>query len=199
MQCKHHRFGLKFGKGETQMTHSFKSVLALMLSVLLMTSNLGLTAFAEDFTSTPDDSLLIDDEELFISDGQSEDLLLPEVYSEDIEASVEEAEPLLLGDIDLGETDGLTIEPEEVPEEVFEEAPAVPFDQTVTLDGVTFTVTAAAGAFPEGAALRVQKAEGVAITEAVEAAIGAEGVYTHHLYRVEVLDSAGNVILPDYE
>ena len=192
-----------------QMKHSFKRALAIMLSILLMTSNLGLTAFAEDFTSGPDDSLLIDDVELFTSDVGSEDLFalddgsgdlfVSEVYSEDIEAPVEEAEPLLLGDIDLGDTDGLTIEPEDVPEEVFEEAPAVPFDQTVTLDGVTFAVTADAGVFPEDAVLRVQEAENAAITEAAETAIGAEGIYTHHLYTIEVLDAVGNVILPDFE
>ena len=93
-----------------------------------MTNNLGLTAFAEDFTSGPEDAVLIDEEELFASDGQTEDLSLPEVVSGDIEAPVEETEPILLGDIDFGDTEGPVIEPEEVPEEAFEQAPVVPFD-----------------------------------------------------------------------
>ena len=80
-----------------------------------------------------------------------------------------------------------------------EEAPAGPFDQAVTIGDVTIGVTANAGAFPAGSALQVTEVSDDEIARAVEAAIGAEGICTHRQYRVEVLDAAGNVILPDFE
>ena len=46
---------IEIWKGGKQMKHSFKRVLAIMLSVLLIMSNLGLTAFAGGFTSDPED------------------------------------------------------------------------------------------------------------------------------------------------
>ena len=53
--------------------------------------------------------------------------------------------------------------------------------------------------FPEGAALRVEAVGSEAAAQAVEAAVGVEGVYVHRQYRVEIVDGANNVILPDYE
>ena len=58
--------------------HGFRRVLAVLLSAMLMVSNLGLTAFAEELTSEPVDAYA--DEEVFSSyaeaPSQDEDILL---------------------------------------------------------------------------------------------------------------------------
>lgn len=74
---------------------------------------------------------------------------------------------------------------------------AVPFYQEIILDDVTICVSGAEGVFPEGATLHVEKVEDQAAADAVEALFSTEGEYKHLQYRVEVLDAAGNVILPN--
>lgn len=49
------------------MKYSFRRALAIMLSVLFITGNLGLTAFAENFTDSPEDAVLIDEKKLLRS------------------------------------------------------------------------------------------------------------------------------------
>jgi len=87
------------------------------------------------------------------------------VVSEDIEPPKEEI-TVELGDIEeelpIGDED-LVIEMENDSEAAVEDEPfdngvvTEPFDQAVTIDGATFMVTAAAGAFPAGPVLGVTK------------------------------------------
>ena len=79
------------------------------------------------------------------------------------------------------------------------EAAGAAFEQSVTLDDATVTVTAGAGVFPEGVSLSAGLAEDADICATLEALIGEAGVYTHRLYRVQVLDEAENAVLPDFE
>ena len=74
---------------------------------------------------------------------------------------------------------------------------AVPFYQEIILDDVTICVSGAEGVFPEGATLHVEKVEDQAAADAVEALFSTEGANKHLQYRIEVLDAAGNVILPN--
>lgn len=74
----------------------------------------------------------------------------------------------------------------------------VPFLQQVEAGDAIITVTAKAGAFPEGATLVVgDDFDKDAARAAAEAAMSGE-VMRHHLYRIDVLDGAGNPCLPDY-
>ena len=178
------------------MKHTLKQTLALFIAVLLAT--LG-----------PVGAL-------------SEGIDVEQVVSENIEPPVEEAGPFELGDLQLDDggvslQEGLTLSYDEAPEDiggetvlelgdteaetpvVEETEPTEPFDQAVTIDGAVIAVTAEAGVFPEGAALRVEAVNSEAAARAVEAAVGVEGVYVHRQYRVEIVDGANNVILPDYE
>ena len=75
----------------------------------------------------------------------------------------------------------------------------MPFAQTVNVGSAVFTFSADAGVFPNRAALSVEAVEDAAFAEAVEAAIGAEGVYTHRMYRVAAFDADGSGILPDFQ
>ena len=171
------------------MKHTLKRALALFIAVLLAT--LGpVGALSEG----------IED----IMPGESDETV---VVSEDIEPPQEEI-TIELGDVEMEppiEAEDLVIELEDVAEDisgdttVLEEVSVTPFDQAVTIDGAVIAVTAEAGVFPEGAALRVEAVGSEAAAQAVEAAVGVEGVYVHRQYRVEIVDGANNVILPDYE
>ena len=75
---------------------------------------------------------------------------------------------------------------------------AAAFEQSAALDGVAFTVTAGAGVFPVGAALRVAEVEAdvaQAAIQSVESVAGCEA--THHLYSIQVLDAEGNPLSPN--
>ena len=74
-------------------------------------------------------------------------------------------------------------------------APA-PFEQTVKAGDVAFTLSAEAGAFPEGASLRVSdildETLSSAATDAAETIL-PDGVKQHRLYQIEVIDQDGNI------
>ena len=162
------------------MKHTMKQALALFIAVLLAT--LGpVGALAESV------------EEIAFDEGDE-----ALVVSEDIEAPAEEIT------VELGGLEGESpIENEDQAIELGDDSEAAvevgPFDQSVTIDGAIFTVTAAPGVLPEGAALWVQPVNDAGIARAVEAVIGGSGVNTHRQYRVELLYGENNVILPDFE
>lgn len=85
-------------------------------------------------------------------------------------------------------------------EELVEELPEeLPFLQTQTLDGVTVTVTAEPGVFPEGAVLSVTKVP-VAAQITVDAAVAPQrdggNVALSYTFDVSILDAEGNPIQP---
>ena len=163
------------------MNHSLRKALALLMALLIAMPTFAFAEGPADGTVVLDDSIEIIDEE-------------QQVSSDAIEPPAEEAEALLLDDIASEYSDDAAGSETAAPEEA-----SALVERVVSVDGVTFRVTSAAGAFPEDAALRVTPWEDAGIVEAVEAAFGAEGVYTHRQYRLELLDSAENVILPSLE
>ena len=101
---------------------------------------------------------------------------------EGIEPPTEEMGEILLG---------------ELPPEDGMEAAEAPFRQAAAIDGVTITVSAGAGVFPADATLRAGRVDDEAAALAVEAAFGRLSVYTHRLYRVEVVDGTGSAFSPE--
>ena len=163
------------------MKPNLRRVLALLLALLLALPSF---AFAEDLS----------------------------VFSGEIDPPVEERGPIELDgngseNSEGNESNGLTIEPpEDLPEEVQSEVPTnnnapadEPFTQSVILDSVIIYVTANAGVYPANAALKVEAVEDDSIAQAVETAIGEDGVYTHRLYRIAVTDEDGLAAMPDYQ
>lgn len=79
-----------------------------------------------------------------------------------------------------------------------QEPASEPFEQSAALGNVGFTVTAGAGVFQVGAALRVVEVEAdvaQAAIQSVEAAVGCEA--THCLYSIQVLDAEENPLSPN--
>ena len=173
------------------MKHTIKRALALFIALLLATPTF---AFAE----APEEQVIVI--------GNASDAADQEVTVEslDIEPPVEEVGAILLGDLDemddqeLEITEGLTLDLGELLGDEPNAAASFPFDQTVTVDGATFNVTAGAGVFPDGATLRVEKVEDDAVIQTFEGAFDPAD-YIHRLYRVEVLDAADHIIMPDIE
>lgn len=88
---------------------------------------------------------------------------------------------------------------EETEEEIEEETDVV-FAQSTTVDGVTISVTADAGVFPEGAYLVARRAtveEQAVAEQAIDAAGGAVNVAERYSFDISVYDAAGNEIQPD--
>ena len=98
-----------------------------------------------------------------------------------------------------GEPEELEEEPAEIPPEELPEELPQPFLQTQTLDGVTVTVTAEPGVFPEGAVLSVTKVP-VAAQITVDAAVASQrdgsNVALSYTFDVSILDAEGNPIQP---
>ncbi len=111
----------------------------------------------------------------------------------------------LTGEDPVEPPEDLPEEPEGEPElpaeeELVEELPEeLPFLQTQTLDGVTVTVTAEPGVFPEGAVLSVTKVP-VAAQITVDAAVAPQrdggNVALSYTFDVSILDAEGNPIQP---
>ena len=187
------------------MKHTLKQALALFIAVLLATLGpVGALSEGIDLEQVVSENIEPPVEEagpfelgdLQLDDGGvslQEGLTLS--YDEAPEVQIEDELPEDIGGeavLELGDTEAETPVVEET-------EPTEPFDQAVTIDGAVIAVTAEAGVFPAGAALRVEAVNSETVAQAVEAAVGVEGVYVHRQYRVEIVDSANNVILPDYE
>lgn len=95
---------------------------------------------------------------------------------------------------------------EETEEEIEEETEEMPeeedvvFAQSTTVDGVTISITADAGVFPEGAYLVARRAtveEQAVAEQAIDAAGGAVNVAERYSFDISVYDAAGNEIQPD--
>ena len=176
----------------------FRRVLAILLVVMLMGNNLGLTAFADASISDPDDVYV--EEEVISSDNeippQEAENRADDETSEDNQAMEEGSSDPLPGDnesppqeaenraddetsednqvIEEGPSDPLpdgtdNRDPQDEPlangeqddPEPVEEGPlsgpeALPFEQSMTVNGVVVTVRAEPGVFPANAALSVE-------------------------------------------
>jgi len=159
------------------MRHTMRQALAILIALLLALPVQGI-GLGEEASGIALDDVAIDGE---LAIGPLDPLVdeIDDCLSDD----------LALGDLELPSDDS------------GESAPAspVPFDQTAVVDGVTFAVTAGAGAFPAESVLRIDAVRDgqteKAAREAAEAAV--EGPLVHHLYSIEVLDASGNACMPD--
>ena len=185
-----------------QSGHFIKRTLAVFLSVMLMTSNLGLTAFAEEFTAAPTD-LEASYDEVVLDEG---------LFSSDIEAPVEEVkfdlsevltdgeaqEEDLLIDEELFTSDPVSDEELFTSEPIFEEELS-PFSQTYTVAGREIGVTAEAGVFPHDAALQVDGIENAGIAKAAEGAMGISmndtTLIRHALYSFSGTEMSGTALV----
>ena len=161
--------------------HTMKRTLALLIAILLA---LPLQSFA----------LSEEAFDVVIDPAAIDDLAIDDMLDiETIDPLVEEIDDLFL-DLSL---DDLDLQPVESNGP----APAslVPFELSAVVDGVTFTVAAATGAFPAESVLQVSGVKDKETAETVKQvakAVVGENI-THRLYSIEVLDAAGNLCMPD--
>lgn len=135
----------------------------------------------------------------------AEETPVEEAVAEELreEEPVEEAEAEAEVEVETEVAPEALEETEEEIEEETEEMPEeedVVFAQSTTVDGVTISVTADAGVFPEGAYLVARRAtveEQAVAEQAIDAAGGAVNVAERYSFDISVYDAAGNEIQPD--
>ena len=160
------------------MKYSAKRAFALIIALLLSLPSVCAEPVALD------DGIVIVDEAPDISDG-------PGLVLDGDAFAIEDFDGLLSDGANGLALDGL------VPN-LADAAPAAPapVEQTVRAGDAAFTVSAEAGAFPEGASLRVSdildETLSRAAIEAAEAVLPG-GVEQHRLYQIEVIDRDGNL------
>ena len=165
------------------MERSFKRALALIIAMLMTASCLAVSEepldieIADNSVSVEGGSVEVD----FIDDvdlsGLSDGIQIP--GNLDLEGTLETQDAQTVGETPV----------------------PVPFDQSEAVDGVQFTITAEAGAFPAGASLCVTRIgdETLARTvgQAADAILQGTGRRVHHLYAIEVLDAENKPCLPN--
>ena len=200
-------------KGEFEMTKEMliRRIPAMMLSGLLAVSNPGLTAYAESYSSAAADAEEIDTEGAVLTDEEAPfrneetvpangDLTGDEVQYDlpaEPEADDNAADVQAWGEEELL-SDGLTSEAEPDADEE-----PVPFEQTVRIEDVQFSVTADAGVFAPGTVLVIQKVFDEEIAQKVEAAEGIvpaeQTIVQHSLYSFSgaEMNGSANVLIEE--
>lgn len=151
----------------------------------------------EEIVTTPEE---VPAEETPVEEVVTEELQV-EASAEELreEEPVDEAEVEVEAEVAPEALDETEEEIEEETEEMPEEEDVV-FAQSTTVDGVTISVTADAGVFPEGAYLVARRAtveEQAVAEQAIDAAGGAVNVAERYSFDISVYDAVGNEIQPD--
>lgn len=172
-----------------EMKGILKRVGVLALSVMLVVVSSNLTTVAAEpgaDATTPAET-----------SAAAQSATDPAIASASVTESETESEE---GTAEESEEEEETTEAEEEAEDEDEEETSPAFSETAEIDGVTISVTASGGVFPEGATLSVSKAE--AAEEAVaENAVdnvrsNDKNVAASYTYDIKVLDKDGNEIQP---
>lgn len=145
------------------------------------------------------EEIAVTPEEVPAEETPAEETPVEETPVEEVVAEeVREEEPVDEAEVEV-EAEAAPEALEETEEEIEEETDVV-FVQSTTVDGVTISVTADAGVFPEGAYLVARRAtveEQAVAEQAIDAAGGAVNVAERYSFDISVYDAAGNEIQPD--
>ena len=159
--------------------------LVMVLIIAIMLPSTGIT---EGLVSGDGEDKSIGVSQGILTEGESIQEQEQEVSTDFEDAVIEEQEVSL---DDLVEEIEDTTSPDIV-DNPTDEAVTMAFDQKVIIDDVTIRVLGVQGSFPEGAALQVEKCTDEEIIHGFEHAISIEYTYRHNLYRIAVMDAAGN-------
>ena len=155
-----------------------KRVFSLMIALILALSSI---AYSEDAFV---DEIVVDDPAALEATAMDGELSI-----DGLSLFGEELGNIDLGNLaDIGSDTGLVSNEPEPPAQAA-------FEQTAAFGDVGFTVTADAGAFPDGARLSVETVD-ADVAEAAAQSIGQTAQGAHHLYAISVLDGDGNALRP---